>query len=236
MEKFLLLDIEGTISPIDFVHKKLFPLAYERMESFVKENFHLLQDEVLRLAQEAEDDKDYPMEFISTDPASVTAFLRHQINHDRKTTVLKDIQGRIWQAAYEKGEVKSEIFADVRPFLEDWTGKGNLVSIFSSGSIKAQKVFLRHTDSGNLSPFITDYFDTTYGGKKEPASYKKILSVMKRDKGIFVSDIVEELEAAKQGGFSPILCIRKGNTIQKENSFPSISQLDEIWNLKENSE
>src|SRR5215475_1181472 len=38
-EKCILLDIEGTTTPIDFVHKILFPFARERVRDYLKQNW-----------------------------------------------------------------------------------------------------------------------------------------------------------------------------------------------------
>ena len=46
--KYILTDIEGTTTSINFVHEKLFPYAYDKMESFLTKN----QNEELRVSKE----------------------------------------------------------------------------------------------------------------------------------------------------------------------------------------
>jgi len=116
MIKAILLDIEGTTTPIDFVHQTLFPFARRRMAEFVEENFSALGDEIKRLKVEHEEDyaeEFYVKEFDETVPASIANYLIFLIDEDRKSTALKSIQGKIWQAGYEAGELKSEVFPDV---------------------------------------------------------------------------------------------------------------------------
>jgi len=105
-----LLDIEGTTTPIDFVHKILFPFAKERIERFVSENFEALEAEIKQLAAEHAADKNYSSDFHPGSPASIAEYLRFLIDVDRKSTPLKSIQGRIWQAGYESGDLRSQIF------------------------------------------------------------------------------------------------------------------------------
>src|SRR4029078_13367651 len=103
-----LLDIEGTTTPIDFVHKILFPFAKERIERFVSENFEALEAEILQLKAEHAADKKYSSDFKSNSPPSVAEYLRFLIEVDRKSPPLKSIQGKIWQAGYESGELRSQ--------------------------------------------------------------------------------------------------------------------------------
>ena len=50
--KAILLDIEGTTTPIDFVHKNLFPFAKEKMADFVKTNLAKIKGEIEQLKPE----------------------------------------------------------------------------------------------------------------------------------------------------------------------------------------
>ena len=101
--KAILLDIEGTTTPIDFVHKTLFPYSRERMFDFVRDNFGRLQDEIVSLHAEhrrtrAEGEMMPP--FDETSGASIAEYLIFLIDNDRKSTALKTIQGQIWRGGY----------------------------------------------------------------------------------------------------------------------------------------
>jgi len=132
------------------------------------------------------------------------------MERDRKSTGLKSLQGKIWQEGYRSGELRGEVYPDVPPALERWRDQGIDVAIFSSGSIQAQKDLFRSTGSGDLTRFISAYFDTTTGAKTEPDSYARIAEVLDRSPGemLFLSDVVRELDAARTAGMETGLCIR----------------------------
>jgi enolase-phosphatase E1 len=60
---------------------------------------------------------------------------------------------------------------------------------------------------------LTDHYDTTTGPKREAASYRKIAEEfgLSANEILFVSDIVEELDAAQQAGMQTVLSARPGN-------------------------
>ena len=228
-----LLDIEGTTTPIDFVHKILFPFAKERIEPFVSGNFEALEGEIKQLAAERAADTKYSSYFHPNSAPSVAEYLRFLIDVDRKSTPLKSIQGKIWQAGYESGELRSQIFDDVLPAFERWKTADKTIAIYSSGSVLAQKNLFKYTDHGDLTPFISDYFDTNVGGKKEVESYRKIAEALEFEANVvlFVSDVPEELEAARSSGLQTALSIREGNApIDEDFTHQAVQTFDELPN------
>jgi enolase-phosphatase E1 len=218
MIKAILLDIEGTTTPINFVHQTLFPFARRRMAEFIEENFLMLASEIESLKIEHKEDYSeefYLKEFDEKASTSIADYLNFLIDEDRKSTALKSIQGKIWQAGYEIGELKSTVFADVPRAFERWHKQGKTIAIYSSGSILAQKLIFRHSNCGDLTEFIAGYFDTNVGGKKEAASYRKIAAALNLPAAeiAFVSDVAAELDAAKASGLQTILAIREGNAL-----------------------
>ena len=214
--KAILLDIEGTTTPIDFVHRTLFPVARERTAAFVGENFEALTGEVAGLKIEHREDyaeEFYTKEFDETSPASVADYLIFLIDEDRKSTVLKTIQGKIWRTGYESGELKSIVFDDVPRAFERWNEQGKTIAIYSSGSVLAQKLIFRYSNYGDLTEFITDYFDTNVGGKKYSESYAKIAALLNFPAAeiLFISDVAAEIEAAEAAGFQTMMAFREGN-------------------------
>jgi len=138
------------------------------------------------------------------------------------------LQGKIWRQGYLEGTLKSQVFADVAPAFERWRGAGLKISIFSSGSVLAQQLLFAHTDAGDLTKFIDDYFDTNVGKKGEAESYRKIATAMNLKPGeiLFISDVVAELEAAKEAGMKTLLSIRPGNS--PEEWPQAIRSFDEV--------
>lgn len=216
MIKAILLDIEGTTTPIDFVHKTLFPFARRAIGAFVAAHFGEIKSEIEQL--EAEYHRDfqnqiYGRNFSADSPESIANYLKFLIDVDRKSTPLKSLQGKIWQAGYESGELESEMFEDVPRAFKRWKEEGKTIAIYSSGSVLAQKLIFKHSNFGDLSGFISNYFDTNTGGKKETESYIKIAFALNNPpkRIAFVSDVVAELDAARNAGFETVLSIRAGN-------------------------
>ena len=214
MIQAILLDVEGTTTPIEFVHKTLFPFSLERMSEFVAENCSYLEKEFVILRDEHTRERD-PIDFLPLDsPSRISVYLKYLISSDRKSTPLKSIQGKIWQSGYDSGILRSEVFHDVPEAFERWTVGGKKISIYSSGSVLAQRSLFRYTVHGDLSPYITNYFDTHIGGKRIPDSYLRICRELHHLPAdvIFVSDVPAELKAAREAGLATVLAIRPGNS------------------------
>lgn len=211
--KAILLDIEGTTTPIDFVHETLFPYARARMAGFVQQNFVDLKFEISQLETEISNDGDYKNELRPDSANSVADYLIYLIDNDRKSTPLKSIQGTIWQAGYENGDLVSTVYDDVPKAFERWKGDGKTIAIYSSGSILAQQLIFKYSDHGDLTRFIDRYFDTTTGAKRETESYAKIAAELNTDpaEAVFFSDIPAELDAAGSAGMKTRLVSRSEN-------------------------
>jgi len=209
----ILLDIEGTTTPIEFVHDVLFPFAKNRMPVYVAANFESLTPEIEQLIVEHEKDLGYTEHFDPTSRKSVAKYFMFLIDQDRKSTPLKSIQGKIWKQGYESGELKSVVFDDVPRAFERWKAAGMTIAIFSSGSVLAQKLLFRYTEHGDLTPFISSNFDTNIGAKRDAKSYAAIAAQLDTPPSeiLFVSDITAELDAAHDAGVSTALAVRPGN-------------------------
>jgi enolase-phosphatase E1 len=149
---------------------------------------------------------------------------------DAKVTGLKQLQGLIWEQGFRNGDLRSTLFDDVVPALDHWRENGRPIRIYSSGSIHAQKLFFAHTTAGDLTPRLSGYYDTTTGSKREAASYTAIAvdCALPAHEILFVSDLVDELNAAKSAGMLTALALRPGNKSAPTSDHPAISSLAEI--------
>jgi enolase-phosphatase E1 len=118
----------------------------------------------------------------------------------------------------------------VPPALQRWHEYRRTVSIFSSGSILAQKLLFGHTTVGDLTQYLSFYFDTTVGSKTDPDSYRKIAAVLKNSTSetVFVSDVTSELDAAMAAGLQTLLCLRPGNRPQPTNTYATIRSFAQV--------
>ena len=206
----ILLDIEGTTSSISFVYDVMFPYVREHLTEFLAKRWadEDVQKCVALLRTDIGADENWP-----ADENAVAKAVIGLMDDDVKATGLKQLQGLIWHDGFKSGAMVAHLFDDVAAAIRSWEATGIDVRIYSSGSIAAQKLFFEHTVAGNLLPLLKGQYDTTTGGKKEPASYEIIAGEIgvPPDTILFISDVGEELDAAAQAGMQTLLSIRPGN-------------------------
>ncbi len=234
--KLVLLDIEGTVSDLAFVHQVLFPYARREVAGFLASR---AGDAALApvLDQMARDD-DAP-NFAAWCPApagTLAAFgwvasrAQALMDSDAKVTGLKALQGLIWDRGFREGVLRAPLFPEVPRRLNDWKLAGKSVRIYSSGSVAAQKLFFGFSAAGDLTPLLDGFFDTTTGPKRSSESYQRIAleSGVAPEEILFLSDVVEELDAAAEAGLQTVLVVRPGNRPATSQSHPRITSLDDI--------
>lgn len=220
-----LLDVEGTVAPISLVSEQLFPYARAHFSQFLKKSAGDagVRADLTLLAEEnrAEKAAGIPRLPAVIDPEQVEGprfrldalvYVLWLMDRDRKSTALKSLQGKIWKSGFENGHLKGTLFADVPAAFERWATHGK-VAIYSSGSVEAQQLLFRYSTYGDLTPLIAGYFDTRTGPKSETASYSDIAAKLGAASGevIFFSDVVRELDAARDAGCQTRLVVREGN-------------------------
>ena len=236
----MLLDIEGTTTPIAFVVDVLFPYARRHLRRHLEQlaaspvNASVLEQ--LRQEHAVDQREGEPVApWVEAPPAArleaAAGYAEWLMDRDRKSTPLKILQGQLWEEGYLRGELVGEVFADVPPALGRWRAEGVPVGIFSSGSVLAQQLLFRHSSAGDLTPFLRWYFDTTTGKKADRDSYQRIAAAMntRPESIVFLSDTVAELDAARAAGLSTRLSIRPGNAPPSgPHDHPTIRTFDEI--------
>jgi enolase-phosphatase E1 len=199
----ILTDIEGTTSSISFVKDVLFPYARRALPGFVRE--HGQEPEVRRW-----------LDVVATEHGAVCSdeviveILQGWIDEDRKHTALKALQGLIWSDGYRGADFTAHIYPDAAAALRDWHAASLPLAVYSSGSVPAQKLFFGHTDAGDLTGLFEGWFDTEVGHKREAGSYTEIARRLGRlpEDILFLSDVVEELDAAREAGLRTVLVDR----------------------------
>jgi enolase-phosphatase E1 len=222
MIKTIVTDIEGTTSSLSFVKDVLFPYSRARMAEFVRAHAqepgvrHEL-DEVRRLSGKN-----------LTDP-EVMEQLLGWIAEDKKATPLKALQGMIWEEGYKKSDFKGHMYEDAVRHLMKWKQAGIRLYVFSSGSVQAQKLLFAHTAYGDLTPLFSGYFDTNIGNKREPDSFRRIAESIDTapQSVLFLSDIKEELDAARSAGMQTTWLVRDG-TIDPKSAHRQARNFDDI--------
>lgn len=220
--KAILTDIEGTTSAVSFVFDVLFPYAKAHLPDYVRE--HADEVQVAAQLQAVREDSGEP----GADVERVIEILLAWIVEDRKATPLKALQGMVWQQGYLAGQLKGHVYPDAVEALQRWHAEGFRLYVYSSGSIQAQKLIFGRSEAGDLSPLFSGYFDTTSGPKREEASYRTIASAIgvATHEILFLSDIVEELDAAQAAGMATCGLVRSGGSLEGHANVASFAVID----------
>ena len=236
----VLLDIEGTTTPIAFVHEVLFSFARAHLGSHLARHYESseMNEVIRRLVDEHAEDVARgsgppPLNLSTRTPAleSVATYVTWLMDRDRKSPALKLLQGHIWERGYQAGELRGEVFEDVPPAIRRWHNDGIVVAIYSSGSELAQRRLFESTPHGDLTPLFSAFFDTGVGAKVEAESYRRIARALGQPAGqvLFVSDVSRELDAAREAGLAVVMSLRPGNAPQPDaDGYDQVTSFDEI--------
>jgi enolase-phosphatase E1 len=236
----ILLDIEGTTTPLAFVQDRLFPYARSHVKQFleqqrlsenVRADLSGLHQEHLADVRAALNPPALDYHSSQSQLESMVSYIEWLMARDRKSTALKALQGKIWEEGYQSGRLLAPVFEDVPGAFRRWRQQKRSIAIFSSGSVLAQQLLFVHTSSGDLTPYIAAYFDTTTGAKTEAGSYQKIAVTLQRSPHeiAFISDITAELDAARTVGLQVLLCERSGNRPQPPSPYTRISDFEKVF-------
>ncbi|KAK6182527.1 hypothetical protein SNE40_010190 [Patella caerulea] len=243
--KALLVDIEGTTTPVSFVKDKLFPYITDNVEKYLTSHFDdaETQKDIAALRELAQKDKEASTEGVVEIPAAdsskddvikaLVENIKWQMSQDRKSTELKQLQGHMLQEAYKSGGVKGELFEDVADVLRQLQEEGIQIYVYSSGSIESQKLLFANSNEGDMTDVFTGYYDTTTGSKTDSASYKKItgeIGVL-ADEILFLTDKPEEAAAAVGAGIRSTLVIRPGNDDLTDDHLQNFSCIENFSEL-----
>jgi enolase-phosphatase E1 len=207
--KAIVTDIEGTTSAVSFVFDVLFPYAAKHLPDFVRQNAD--RADVAEQLDAVRRDSNAPQ----ADVERVVEILLSWIEEDRKATPLKALQGMVWAQGYHAGQLKGHVYPDAVEALQRWHAAGYQLFVYSSGSIQAQRLIFGCSEAGDLTPLFSGYFDTTSGPKREAQSYTNIQQAIgvAPEEILFLSDIVEELDAAQAAGLQTCGLAREGGEL-----------------------
>jgi len=220
----IVTDIEGTTSSISFVKDVLFPYARKRLPGFIET--HVDRPEVQHWLHEAAKEA----KLVEASRQELIELLLRWIDEDRKSTALKALQGMIWKEGYEAGDYRAHVYQEVAARLHQWRADGIHLYVYSSGSVPAQKLFFQYSEAGDLTPLFAGYFDTETGPKRDASSYERIVEAVgeRPEHVLFLSDIVEELDAAKAAGLQTGWLVRPPLPMPAQPGHPAYADFDAI--------
>lgn len=224
----VIIDIEGTTSSTWFVQRTLYPYSRERFAEYLalhrnRPDVDAMVQQVRALAEEPE-----------ADDARVVWWLQHWLDSDKKITPLKAFQGWIWDEGFARGELTSHFFDDAIPAMRRWKAAGLDLSIFSSGSVNAQRAWFGNTPEGSILDLFSHHFDTENTGHKRVAESYRIMTDrlgVPANQIVFLSDLQAELDAAREAGWCTVGVRREGDEYWESGvgdhvSITSFDQLD----------
>ena len=239
-QQHLLLDIEGTTCPVSFVSDILFPFAKQELSHYIKQHWYKISHNkpiqaakmewLNDLSPESMQIKQQVIEGETEEIEALIQYLKHLINIDKKSTALKVLQGKIWEHGYSNGELKSQLFPETAECLREWREQGLTLSVYSSGSIQAQKLLYRHSPAGDLEKLFSHWFDTHTGPKKSTESYIRIAEQLHSspNKIWFVSDNGTECDSARLAGMHTLFSLRDGNPDRDPRDHTVVQSLREV--------
>lgn len=220
--KAILTDIEGTTSAVSFVFDVLFPYAARHLPQFILDHAEepVVAAQLDAVRAESGEGR--------ADLIRVIEILLQWLAEDRKATPLKALQGMVWQQGYASGQLKGHVYPDAVEALKRWHQAGYALYVYSSGSVQAQKLIFGCSEAGDLSGLFSGYFDTTSGPKREVESYRTIAAAigLPGEEILFLSDIVQELDAAQQAGLQTIGLAREGGRLAGHDTVASFAVID----------
>jgi len=221
---YILTDIEGTTTSISFVVDTLFPYFLDHINELEEAlSSPEVQQQLLKVQSTVLAEKKRE---ISDQEA--LQFLVKWCKEDRKHPALKSLQGLIWKTGYLNGQLKGHIYPEVPSALKNWQESGIQLGVYSSGSVAAQLLLFGHSEAGDLRPLFSHYFDTGVGHKREASSYIAIQEALELPASsiLFLSDVEQELDAAKVAGLQTIQLVRPGTKASIEH--PTVQNFDQI--------
>jgi len=224
----VIIDIEGTTSSTWFVQRTLYPYSRERFAEYLA--LHRNRPDVDAMVQMVRELASEP----DADDERVVWWLKHWLDSDKKITPLKAFQGWIWDEGFAKGELTSHFFDDAIPAMRRWKAAGLDLSIFSSGSVNAQRAWFGNTPEGNILDLFSNHFDTENTGHKRVAESYHIMTErlgVPANQIVFLSDLRAELDAAREAGWNTVGVRRDGDEYWEAGvgdhlSITSFDQLD----------
>lgn len=243
----VILDIEGTITPITFVKETLFPYVTSGLSAFLDRTWETneLKSQIELLREQAKKDVDTKIDQAIIIPSeseasvadiksAVVETIVWQMKADRKIGALKSFQGYMWKEGYESGVLRGVVYDDVVPVLDQWKAAGKKIYIYSSGSVPAQKLLVGYSTKGDLMSYFSGYFDTSVGLKTESASYENIAQQIGKENNtesiLFVTDNINEIFAATKAGYQVVISDRPGNAPlgPESKEFKIVTSFDQI--------
>ena len=236
----ILLDIEGTTTPVEFVYRILFPFARLHVAEFIRQHYEseevradisALRAEHRADAGSGNNPPDWREDSSDSLSESAIRYVHWLMDRDRKSTALKSLQGKVWESGYLGGRLQGQVYTDVPVAFTRWRGQQRAIYIFSSGSVLAQKLLFAHTTHGDLTEHISDYFDTTTGAKTDAASYQSIGAKIGSPAAevLFISDVDAELDAARDAGMQTALCVRPESSESETSTHQIVRTFDCIF-------
>ena len=207
----VLIDIEGTAIPREFVPAVLLPYAIAQLSGFIERRG---DDPAVRAAL------DEVSRMVPGQAPDVT--LAHWALRDAPVPPLHALQGLMWLEGFASGALVDPIFPDVGPSLRRWSRGGLRLATYSADTAVMQRLLFAHAPGGDLSGLFAGFFDTRVGMKAEPDSFSRLAIAMAVPTAevIYLSSVEAELDAAAAAGMRTCQILRADSRAKPAERHP----------------
>lgn len=187
----VLIDLEGTATPREFVAGVLRPFAAAQREAFLAARAG--ESEVAAVLADAA--RMVP----GQDPRDTIA---HWAAHDTMAAPWQALQALIWRDGFTRGALTDVLYPDVVPALRRWSKGGILLATYSADASSLQRLLFAHAPEGDATGLFKGFFDTRVGRKSEPESFVRLAIALgvPTAEVAYLSAIEAELDAAAVAG------------------------------------
>lgn len=173
----------------------------------------------------------------------VVQIVNEWLDIDHQIPAMQYLLGLVVDDGFKSGALKSEIFEDGMQSMRRWRERELInIYIYNEGSIAAQKLMMKYSQFGDLTGYITDYFDVdTMGSKKYEDSFEKLYDEIRSEQWseddmdededeevdiVYISSNPKELKKAEKCGFFVLHSVRNGEI--GDSDFDQISDFNAI--------
>lgn len=239
--KAVVFSVEDTAVPASFWQDKLSQYVLDNVKAYLEAHWEEEDcvSDVSALREQANKDKEVDgcveIPEVSeevTKEAVIEAIVNNiswQMSEKRDSTILKQIQSRLWKEAFNADKMQGQVYDDVTEALKFWKSESKKVYTYSACA-DAQKLIFGHSNQGDLSEYLTGHFDDKTTGSEEKSSYSKIAELMelKPEEVLFVTARTNFAKEAASAGFKTSLVQRTEESSEEVKDFPVVSSFAEF--------
>ena len=169
-----------------------------------------------------------------SDIKQLNEFIIWQINNKKETADSQKIIQLVLDDALSKKKIQVPLFADVLPALKKLKQLKLKIVIFSSVESEMCRKLLSNTSDGDITSYLSEYYDEKNGNSKDKQSYIKIAQNLNVDTKdiLYVVDYGQSAKSCKQAGGQSLLIARPNNRRIRKHYLIKINKIDSLSEIE----